>query len=139
MSHEPAVEVMLVAATGDEALVEAFGRVERFQLTVVESVDAALEQLRNGEVPPPQLLLVEFEGDGDGMDLLRAVRDDPTLRRLPVITIGDSADACERSYDQQANAHVERPSDADGFDDAVERIESFWTRAATLPSVTNDS
>jgi DNA-binding response OmpR family regulator len=139
MSHEPTVEVMLFAATGDEALAEAFGRVERFRLTVVESVDAALEQLQDGEVPPPQLLLVEFEGDGDGMDLLRAVKDDATLRLLPVITIGDSPDACELSYDQRANAHVERPADAAGFDDAVERIESFWTRAATLPSVTNDS
>ena len=138
MSHRADVDVLLFAATGDEALAEAFDRADRFQLTVVNSAEAALDRM-SGEVPPPQLLLMEFEGDGEGMELLRTVKDDERLRRIPVITISDTSDACELSYDQHANAHVERPTDAAGFDEAVERIESFWVRAATLPPVTNDS
>lgn len=138
MSNTADVDVLLFAATGDEALAEAFDRAERFQLTVVNSAEVALDRM-SGEVPPPQLLLVEFEGDGEGMELLRAVKDDEGLRRIPVITISDTSGACELSYDQHANAHVERPSDPEGFDEAVERIESFWVRAATLPPITNDS
>jgi CheY-like chemotaxis protein len=139
MSHEADVDVLLYAATGDDALAAAFDRAERFHLTVVTDADEALDRMRRGEVPPPQLLLMEFEGDGDGMELLRTVKDDEQLRRLPVITISDSSSACELSYDQHANAHVERASDPAGFDEAVERIESFWVRAATLPPLTNDS
>jgi CheY-like chemotaxis protein len=133
------VDVLLFAVTGDEALVDAFDRADRFDLTVVNDADAALDRMRSGEFPPPQLLLMEFEGDGEGMKLLQTVKDDEKLRRIPVITISDSPTACERSYAEQANAHVERPSDPDGFDEAVDRIESFWVRAATLPPLTNDS
>lgn len=142
MLHEDvdeAVDVLLFAVTGDEALAEAFDRAERFRLTVVNSADAALDRMQSDEHPSPQLLLVEFEGDGKGLDLLQSVKDDAELRRIPVITVTDSQIACEQSYDKQANAHVERPSDPDGFDEAVDRIESFWVRAATLPPVTNDS
>ncbi|SFL54123.1 hypothetical protein SAMN04487950_4143 [Halogranum rubrum] len=142
MLHEDGdetVEVLLFAASGDEALTEAFDRAERFDLTVVNDAETALDRMRSGEVPPPQLLLMEFEGDGEGVELLQTVKADEQLRRIPVITISDSPTACEQSYDEQANAHVERPADPDGFDEAVDRIESFWVRAATLPPVTNDS
>ncbi|SEP22576.1 hypothetical protein SAMN04487948_12325 [Halogranum amylolyticum] len=139
MSSDTEVDVLLFTATGDGALANAFDRADRFDLAVATPTDATLDRLQNGEVPPPQLLLVEFEGDGDGMELLQLVNADETLRRLPIITIGDTPNARELSYDQRANAHVERPSDPDEFDEAVERIESFWVRAATLPPLTDDS
>jgi hypothetical protein len=121
MSHvdedETEVDVLLFAPTGDEALTDAFDRGERFQLTVVNDADVALDRIRSGEFPPPQLLLMEFDGGSDSVELLQTVKDDEMLRRIP----------------------VERPSDPDGFDEVVDRIESFWVRAATLPPLTNDS
>lgn len=136
MPHEADVPVLLFAPTGDDELAAAFDRADRFELTVATDVDTALDAL-HGEEPPPQLLVMEFEGEGEASRLLQTIKDDGRLRRLPVVTISDDDDACVHSYDQRANAHVERPSTPAAFDDAVRRIESFWTRTATLPPQTD--
>jgi CheY-like chemotaxis protein len=71
----------------------------------------------------------------NGHETLRALKNDTEWREIPVIVFTTSrAEADIRlSYANHANAYVPKPVDLTGFDDAVNRIDEFFTQTATLP------
>lgn len=64
----------------------------------------------------------------NGLDLLKICKQDPLLRRLPVIVFTTSAndDDIQRCYEFGANAYVLKPVDLEDFDRTIEAINSFW-------------
>jgi CheY-like chemotaxis protein len=64
----------------------------------------------------------------DGLEVLREIRDDPRLRRLPVVILTSSREEQDiiTSYDLGVNAYVVKPVDFEEFMDAVERLGVFW-------------
>lgn len=64
----------------------------------------------------------------DGLDVLREMRNDPQMRRLPVVILSSSREDSDvaRSWDLGVNAYVVKPVDARQFFDAVQLLGHFW-------------
>ncbi len=103
------------------------------ELFHVETGNAAMDFLRNqgehAEAPKPDMILLDLNLPGmDGREVLAAVKEDPDLRRIPVVVLTSSQaeEDVVRSYNLHANAYVTKPVGLDGFAKIVKGIESFW-------------
>jgi len=64
----------------------------------------------------------------DGLEVLRQLKADPELRRIPVVMITSSREERDlvRSYDMGVNAYVVKPVDFQEFTDSVRKLSCFW-------------
>ena len=64
----------------------------------------------------------------DGIEVLREIRGDPALRRLPVVILTSSKEEQDiiTAYDLGVNAYVVKPVDFESFMSAVESLGVFW-------------
>jgi CheY-like chemotaxis protein len=64
----------------------------------------------------------------DGHEVLKAVRADASLRRIPVVMLTSSREEKDllRSYDLGVNAYVVKPVSFDDFMDAINDLGIFW-------------
>jgi len=109
-------------------------------LHVVEDGEEALQFLRQegeyGEKPRPDLVLLDLNMPRkDGWEVLEEVKEDPDLRRVPVIvlTSSEAEEDIVKSYDLQANAYLTKPVDFGGFMDIVRSFEEFWLSVVKMP------
>ena len=74
----------------------------------------------------------------DGLAVLKHIREDEGLRRLPVVILTTSKDEEDRlrSYDLGANAYIMKPVGFHNFSQAVRTINLFW-ELVELPEWTN--
>ena len=106
---------------------------------VTDGVEALQFLRQDGEYadePRPDLVLLDLNMPRkDGKDVLRELRDDDDLRRIPVVvlTSSESEEDIARSYELNANAYLTKPVDFDGFIEIVNRMESFWFKVVKLP------
>jgi two-component system response regulator len=105
-------------------------------LYVVNDGEACLDYLyRRGEysdpevAPKPGILLLDLKMPKlDGLKVLKKIRGDEALRRLPVIILTTSKaeeDRCD-SYNLGANAYIVKPVGFENFSQAVRTINLFW-------------
>ena len=107
------------------------------EIDVVTDGDQALDYLRSrahGELPDLMLLDLNLPGL-DGHDVLREVRGDDRLRRIPVVVLTTSEDEADilASYDLGANAFVTKPVGMDAWVEVASKIEGFWFSLVRLP------
>jgi CheY-like chemotaxis protein len=81
--------------------------------------------------PPgnPAVLLLDLKMPKvDGLDVLRALKADDSLRTIPVVMLTSSREEQDlvRSYKLGANAYVVKPVDFRAFIDAVRQLGAFW-------------
>lgn len=71
----------------------------------------------------------------DGVEVLRAIRADPSLKRIPVVMLTSSKEEHDliRSYDLGINAYVVKPVNFTDFLEAVKQLGSFWAVLNELP------
>ena len=64
----------------------------------------------------------------DGLEVLRTLKNDPTLRLIPVVMLTSSREEADlvRSYENGVNAYVVKPLNFDDFIRAVREIGLFW-------------
>lgn len=64
----------------------------------------------------------------DGLEVLRAMREDPGLRHIPVVILSSSREESDlaRSWDLGVNAYVVKPVDVRQFFEAVQTLGHFW-------------
>ena len=65
----------------------------------------------------------------DGIEVLRRLKSDPNLRRLPVVmlTTTDDLREVERCHSLGCNIYLQKPVDYDKFSDAIRRLGQFVT------------
>jgi len=109
-------------------------------LHVVENGVEAMKYLKQegeyADSPRPDLLLLDLNmPQKDGKEVLRDVKSDPDLRRIPVVvlTSSEAEEDIVESYDLHANAYLKKPVEFDGFIDIVSRIEDFWLTVVKRP------
>ncbi len=137
------IEILLVEDNpGDvrltrEALAEAK---VRNRLAVVSDGVEALAYLRRqepfSESPRPDLVLLDLNlPKKDGREVLAELKNDPALRRLPVVVLTTSSSEKDilESYDLHANCYITKPVDLDQFINVVTHIEDFWLTIVKLP------
>lgn len=113
----------------------------RNNLHAVEDGVEALAFLRQAgayaDAPRPDLVLLDLNMPRkDGQDVLAELKDDPDLRRIPVVvlTSSDAEEDIAKSYDLHANAYMTKPVDFDGFLEIVESLEDYWLQLVRYPS-----
>ena len=116
------------------------GAKTKHRITVAEDGEVAMAMLRgldpHGNAALPDLILLDLNlPKMDGSEVLKEIKGDPKLRRVPVVilTSSTSVDDISRTYDLGANAYVSKPIDLDEFIKDVREIESFWLTQVTLP------
>jgi CheY-like chemotaxis protein len=138
------VEILLVEDNeGDIGLVEEVfeeGRINN-NLSVAEDGDEAMMFLRKegqfANVTRPDLILLDLNLPGkDGREVLKEVKEDNNLKKIPVVvlTTSKAEEDILKSYDLHANSYITKPVDFDQFINVVKSIESFWLEVVKLPS-----
>jgi CheY-like chemotaxis protein len=77
----------------------------------------------------PAVLLLDIKMPRkDGLEVLREIRGDPALKRLPVVILTSSREEQDliTSYDLGANAYVVKPVDFTSFIEAITQLGVFW-------------
>jgi len=64
----------------------------------------------------------------DGIEVLREIRNDPALKRIPVVILTSSSEEKDliNTYDLGVNAYVVKPVGFLQFIEAVKQIGAFW-------------
>jgi CheY-like chemotaxis protein len=137
------VEVLLVEDNpGDvrltrEALRE--GKIRNNLHVARDGVEALAFLRRQGEhagAPRPDLILLDLNlPRKDGREVLTEIKDDATLRQIPVVVLTSSQaeEDIIRAYDLHANCYISKPVDLDQFINVVRSIEDFWFTVVKLP------
>jgi len=97
-----------------------------------EAMDYLLRSGKSGDQakhPRPTLVLLDLRLPGmDGFEVLRRIKTDPLLKRLPVIVLTSSKEEGDRAltYDIGANSYLVKPVAFKGFLDVVRKIDDYW-------------
>ena len=84
----------------------------------------------------PAVLLLDINMPRvDGLEVLKQLRADANLRRLPVVTRSSSREESDlaRSWNLGVNAYVVKPVDTMQFFDAVKAVGPFWAIFNEVP------
>jgi CheY-like chemotaxis protein len=106
------------------------------RMHVVSDGVEAIDYLRGSEFRTPDLLLLDLNlPRKDGREVLREIKADPKLRRIPVVVLTTSQAVPDimHSYDLHANCFVTKPVDLDSFILVMKSIAEFWGRVVSLP------
>jgi two-component system, chemotaxis family, response regulator Rcp1 len=113
----------------------------RNRITHVEDGVEAIDYLRRegdyADAPRPDLILLDlYMPRMNGLDVLTEIKEDPDLRRIPVVMMTSSAQEKDilASYNHHVNSYVVKPVDMDQFIEAVRSIEHFWFTIVKLPA-----
>ncbi|ADJ28332.1 response regulator [Nitrosococcus watsonii] len=111
------------------------------QLHVVEDGVAAMEFLyQKGpyvDAPRPHLILLDLNlPKKDGREVLQEIKQNPALKRIPVVVLTTSRDKKDilTSYDLHANCYVTKPVELDQFIQIAKSIDNFWLTTVSLPN-----
>jgi CheY-like chemotaxis protein len=137
------VEILLVEDNpGDERLTrEALkeGKVYSKLHWVKDGVDAMEFLRRQGKhvgAPRPDIILLDLNlPKKDGREVLQDIKNDPELKRIPVVvlTTSKAEEDVLRTYNLHANCYVTKPVDLEKFIVVVKSIDVFWLTVVTLP------
>jgi CheY-like chemotaxis protein len=102
----------------------------------VEAMDYLRHQGRHAGAPRPALILLDLKLPGkSGHEVLREIKEDPALRRIPVVVFSSSS--AQRDvrlcYDLHANCCLGKPGGLDEFVAILKAIETFWLGTIELP------
>jgi chemotaxis family two-component system response regulator Rcp1 len=87
--------------------------------------------------PRPDLILLDLNiPKRDGREVLEFIKNDHSLRSIPVVvlTTSNAEQDISKTYSLHVNAYINKPVDFDKFFDIVQKIEDFWLMTAILPS-----
>ena len=137
------VEILLVEDNeGDARLaIEALKDAKvRNNLSWVKDGMEAMDFLRNEgahrEAARPDVILLDLNlPKKDGREVLADIKDDESLRRIPVVvlTVSQAEEDIIRSYDLHANCFISKPLDLEQFMRVVQAVEDFWLTIVRLP------
>ena len=127
-----------------DALIEVnLGNQVRITRDGVEALDFLYRQgafaARNG--PDPAVLLLDINMPRlNGLEVLRRMKSDPALARIPVVMFTSSSVLRDlhEARDLGAVAYIVKPVDFKSFSNAIKTIGQFWTVLNILPSTEPD-
>lgn len=108
------VNPLLVARDGQEALDILFGHGSN---------------ARRNPKDVPSLILLDLKlPKVDGFEILRRIRADETLHRLPVVILTSSKEDKDilNGYDLHANSYIVKPVDFAQFSEAMKQLKLYW-------------
>ena len=111
------------------------------EIHVVEDGEQALQYLRRegrfAGAKRPDIVLLDLNIPKiNGHEVLRAMKRDESLRRIPVVVVSgsDRPKDVNNAYDEQVSAYVVKPTDPDEYFAAIRSIKQVWFHIVALPS-----
>ena len=90
-----------------------------------------------GNASRPDLILLDLNIPGkDGREVLKEIKTDERLSRIPVVilTTSQAEEDILKTYDLHANCYITKPVDLNQFVKVVRSIETFWLTIVRLPT-----
>ena len=141
MSARP-IEILLVEDSEPDVRLtkEAFrdAKVRNRIWTVEDGVEALDFLYRRGahaDVPRPDLILLDLNlPRKDGREVLREIKTDGSLKRIPVVILTTSKNEEDvlKTYNLHANCYITKPVEFNRFIEVVKSIKEFWFTVVTL-------
>lgn len=109
------------------------------ELMVAKDGEEGLRMLTEGmesRRPLPDIVLLDLNMPRmDGHEVLREIKQNPSLRSLPVVVLTSSRYESDvrKAYDLQASSYVIKPGNLDDLEAAIRSIINFWFGSARLP------
>lgn len=110
------------------------------QLMVVRNGMDAMAYLHQtgefAESPRPNLIILDLNlPRKDGREVLAEIKNDPSLKRIPVIVLTTSSNEedIHQSYELYVNCYITKSRNLKDLFKLVQGIESFWLETVTLP------
>ncbi|WP_462265159.1 response regulator [Mucilaginibacter sp.] len=119
-----------------EIVERAFSQVdEQAQLTVIEDGRTALQQIEQiaDRRDKPRMILLDMNLPGvSGLDILKKIKETPSLRCVPVImfTTSDNPKDIKSSLENGANAYVTKPMGYINLVNCLKSMHDFWLKTA---------
>jgi CheY-like chemotaxis protein len=91
--------------------------------------------------PLPGLILLDLKlPRKSGLEVLAWLREQPKLRRLPVVVLTSSNETSDinQAYDLGANSYLVKPVAFDNLEDLLRMISRYWMVLNQQPRVEND-
>ena len=141
-------QVILIVEDSDddyESTVRALQRSGNLKNRILrcESGDEALDYLYGQgkfadrvKFPMPSVILLDLNMPGtDGRMVLRKIKNDDSVKDVPVVVLTTSNDAkdIDACYKDGANTYIHKPVDLDGFFKAIKQLKEYWFEIAILP------
>lgn len=110
-------------------------------LSVTRDGEEAMAFLRRErpyqDAPRPDLILLDLNlPRKDGREVLAEIKNDPSLRRIPVVILTTSRAEADiiQTYELHANCYIVKPVDLGQFISVIRSIEDFWLTVVRVPS-----
>lgn len=100
------------------------------QVVHLENGEDALNYLRDGNSEKPCIILLDLNMPVmNGIEFLKAVKDDEQLRRIPVLVLTTSVEQQDRlsSFNFNVAGYVSKPVDYRQFVEVMRTIDAYWT------------
>jgi two-component system response regulator len=138
------VDILLVEDNPDDVELAMYAFQEHDvcnRIEVARDGQEALDYLLGGHGrdpgATPKVVLLDLKlPKVDGLQVLRKIRADPALRRLPVVILTNSRERCDivDSYDSGVNSYIAKPVDFDEFVEIVRTLGRYWLSLNEPPS-----
>jgi CheY-like chemotaxis protein len=142
MQTRPAEILLIEDNPGDVELVhEALqhGKILN-RISVATDGEAALAFLNRApgfeKAPRPDLILLDLNiPKKDGFEVLKAIRNQPSVSSVPVVILTSSQAERDiaKSYSFHANCFISKPVEVDEFLEVVRSTGAFWLSIVKLP------
>ena len=102
----------------------------------VEAMEFLHREGKYSDVPHPDLILLDLNlPKKDGHEVLAEIKEDPLLKRIPVVVLTGSkaGEDVLKTYNLHANCYITKPIDWDQFIAVVKSINDFWLAIVKLP------
>jgi CheY-like chemotaxis protein len=103
----------------------------------VEALACLRKQGKFATTARPDLILLDLNLPvKDGREVLAEIKDDPDLKRIPVVilTTSKAEEDILKTYNLHANCYVTKPVDLEQFVKVVKSLEDFWLAIVKLPN-----
>ena len=103
----------------------------------IEAMEYLHKQGQYAEASRPDLILLDLNMPKmDGREVLQKIKQDPNLKRIPVVilTTSKAEEDIMKSYDLNANCYISKPVDLDQFMEVIKSIKNFWLTVVEFPN-----
>ncbi|WP_158856938.1 response regulator [Lunatibacter salilacus] len=101
-----------------------------------EALNFLFQRAEFSSAQKPDLIILDINIPiFNGHEVLRQIKEDPILKKIPVIMLTTSSNRKDihLAYENHSNSFITKPIDIDEFLDAILKIEEFWLQLSKLP------